>query len=1035
MGGWGCGRCGGANPDGTAFCGHCGSPAATAEASSRPLGEHRTITALFADISGFTSLSETLDADDLHSIIAPLIARMAAIGERYGGSVAKYAGDALLVFFGAPVALEDHAVRALLVAGELHAELARAAEDLGPDAAGLELHVGVNTGSVVAGLFGDESRPDYSILGDAVNLAQRLEAAAPNGETYVGETTYLAAGDRFELESVGELTVKGKREPVKAWRLLGNRALSTLVDHHPSSLFGRDRELTAARRVLDGVRAGGGAALAICGEPGIGKSRLSVAVRSHADDLGLGWMTARCVSYGAGVPYFPILDLLREVHGIRLDDAPHVAAARLVADPDTASVPDAAATMSRALGLPTPPGTTDLGDIDPEIFRRDLHRALIAWLAARSRRQPTVLVVEDVHWADVATCSLLEEVAEAARDLPLCLLATGRPEGAGFLNDLTMRAGPQRSAALALGPLDEAGTAALATEVLGGTLSQALLPELLGRTSGNPFFVRELLAALVDAGAVAPGPDGWRVSDGHDLEAAPATIEGVLAARIDRLPASAALLLQQAAAIGRRVPLALLEGVASDDVVDVGGALTRLVEAGFLEPAAADERSDLGDEDVYVFHHALVVDVAYGRLLRRDRRQLHRRVAQAAEELWGSGDDVLDRLAHHLWLARAGVKAIEVLTRAGERSRRLFANEAAILQLERAIELAEGNPRAEGRLGTLCLELAAVEELTGRYDGALQHYGQARDRTGDAQAWRGMASVLRATGDAAAALDVLDGASLQLHPVPASLWLERARVMAAEGDFAKAAEAAGAGLAVAPPSSRDEAELLIQLLRADQASGDLDQALEHGERAWAVFAERGDLLGEVTAGRAVGLVLAELGRLDDAVANLERALRLAERLGSVDEIAGCLVNLSIAEKERGNLDVAVAHDRRAIEELQRVGHAFGVAICRVNLADKLLLCGELEEAAASCEMGLSLARSNGDAWLIAEAIDTAAAIALARDQLDEAAELAEDAAARFLKLGSEPTAARSFATAAEAWSRKGEQARAEKARARSGTLR
>ena len=294
---WTCPECSAGNPSGTRFCGYCGSkagptssPAAAPEGASahaprlsspdarassdESVEERRLVSAVFADLAGFTALADRLDADELHEIIGPLISRLAAVAEYLGGYVAKYAGDALLVIFGAPVALEDHAVRAVMVALRMHAELAGALPELSPEASGLRLHVGVNSGRVVAGMFGGEVR-DYSILGDTVNLAQRLESVAPPGETYVGELTYGLTRGRFDFAPLGELTLKGKERSVRGWRLLGERveqAEEAAARGGVRSLVGRERELATVSHLVEGVSEGRGALLLVTGDAGIGKS-------------------------------------------------------------------------------------------------------------------------------------------------------------------------------------------------------------------------------------------------------------------------------------------------------------------------------------------------------------------------------------------------------------------------------------------------------------------------------------------------------------------------------------------------------------------------------------------------------------------------------------------------------------------------------------------------------------------------------------------------------------------------------------------
>src|SRR4051812_43988754 len=359
---WSCASCGGENPGGTRFCGHCGAAAATA-AGSAPAApteqanaqgaqvsdtlrsfvagqvadrlmetggelpeERRLITALFADVSGFTALADRLDPEQLLEVIDPVISALSSVVGRYDGYVEKFAGDALMALFGAPVAHEDDAVRALHVALEMHRELARVVTELDHDAE-LTLHVGINSGHGIARILGSEARMDYAVLGDAVILAQRLESAAPPGETYVSETTVHLTSDEFEFAPVGDLTLKGKAEPVPAWRLVGPRAADYVVEQ--GALIGRDRELELVDDVLADLRSGQGGVLLITGEAGIGKSRLLSTTLKRAGAARARILHARCLSYGAGVPYWPYVDLVRRETGLQSDEAPVDTRARL----------------------------------------------------------------------------------------------------------------------------------------------------------------------------------------------------------------------------------------------------------------------------------------------------------------------------------------------------------------------------------------------------------------------------------------------------------------------------------------------------------------------------------------------------------------------------------------------------------------------------------------------------------------------------------------------------------------------------------
>jgi class 3 adenylate cyclase len=649
--GWGCKVCGGTNPAGTRFCGHCGR-AAPAEASATPesvvvgrIGERlsqfggdpgyerRLVTALFADVSGFTSLADRLDPEELLEVIDPVIAALGAVVKKYEGYIEKFAGDALLALYGAPVAHEDDAVRAVLTAIEMHRELQRVAGEL-PHEVDLSLHVGVNSGHGIGRILESSARTDYAVLGDCVILAQRLESAAPRGETFVSALTVELTSDRFDFESVGKLTLKGKTTPVPAWRLIGERRDGLGRRERASRrLIGRDDEHTELGRVFSSLADGRGGVVAVTGDAGVGKSRLAQEMRAESGEI--RWLVGRCLPYGADLAYWPYAQLIREVAGIRPEDGPeHAAKAAEAAFP---TVPHAVPYVLRLLGLPVA-ADDDVVRLEPEEFHRRLHGVLGAWLAALAAEQPTVIVLEDVHWADRSTIELTASLRGLTTTLPLVLYLIGRPEARPVVAEVAAEA-----LVVELGPLAERHVEQFLESILDGSPPRTLAGTVHAHTGGNPFFVEELVRSMQETDALERVNGVWRLRPGWEPDELPPNVEGVLGARIDLLPVETAAVLQSASVIGRRIRLPLLRALERDQT-RVDAAVDRLVQAGFLD--ALDEDGETG----LVFHHALVQDVAYSTLLRRTRRTLHLRVAETAERMYGDGDDTIDLLARHLYL-------------------------------------------------------------------------------------------------------------------------------------------------------------------------------------------------------------------------------------------------------------------------------------------------------------------------------------------------------------------------------------------------
>ena len=1035
MASWTCSSCGGENPEGMRFCGHCGTAVAEAPADisetlrsfvAQPVAERlveaggdlpeerRLITALFADVSGFTSLADRLDPEELLEVIDPVIGGLSTIVGRYGGYVEKFAGDALLALFGAPVSHEDDAERALLVALEMHRELARLCREL-PYHAELTLHCGINSGHGIARILGSEARMDYAVLGDSVILAQRLESAAPKGETYVSELTHRLTSHRFEFEPVGELELKGKSEPVPAWRLL-RELPAALVDDVQPSLVGRERELAA---IAAAIESSDSRLLAVTGEPGVGKTRLTEAARRQAEEADLVWLQTRCLSYGVGLAYWPYAELLRTTAGIERqpeEDAATEALGRSVGDASWVAY------FSRLLGLPVL--DEGVAALEPDAFRRGLHHAFSSWLGTLAADRRVVLALEDVHWADPSSLELTAELARA-ENASIVLYLTGRPEAEQALIELGLD-----TRILRVEPFDESGVAELVRAALDAPAPPGLVPWVLERTSGNPFFVGELVRALRDQHILVAEEGHWTLVPGWEQGEIPPTVEGLLASRIDLLPRPAADLLQTASVIGRIVRVPLLSAVRQD--LDPARELEVLLARGFLDRVPAD------GEETLAFHHALVQDVAYARLLRRQRRDLHRQVADVAEAMYGSGDDVVDLLARHLYLGEAGAKAIDYLVRAGERALGLYANEEAIVHFGRAAELADREPDENERRLEIQLALADLHDLVGRYDEAVRLYELARDASSDIRAWRGLSAAHRKRGEYEDALAVIDEgirteslAGVDLTP----LWLEQGTTLSAAGHVESAIDVLQLGLSVAaargePPSG----ELLARLARAELMCGRSDEALRHALDAQAGFETKGDQRALSGALRLLGDVYTTLGRPEEAVETLERGLELAERVGNVEELGGCLINLGLAKLAQRDYDAAVVCNERAIAEFERIGHGSGRALGYSNLAWVLANKGDYDDAERYCALAIEVAEAIGHRLVVAETTDTMAFIGLRRGTPGEAAARAEEAARLFLELGASPKAAQSLELAAKAWDAAKEEGRARETRSRARAL-
>ena len=1036
------------------FCGHCGSPLQDAPAAGperetvetrvnaalksfvseqvaeriteeggRPAEERRLVTALFADLSGFTPLADKLDPEELLEVIDPIINRLTDIVGRYEGYVDKFAGDALLAFFGAPVAHEDDAERALLVAWEMHRELAQLIPALPEDARGLTLHAGVNTGHVIARVLGTEVRMDYSVLGDAVILAQRLESAAPAGSTYVGELTHTLTQESFEFESVGDLTLKGKAEPVPAWQLLGPR--TTRLRLTAPRFVGRRKELETARLVLDHASEGGGAVVTVSGEPGVGKTRLTSEIHAHARPRGFMWLTGRCLSYGSAIAYWPFADLFRSFFGIGPDEPHGSALPRVRSMLAELSVDEAVPYLARLLGLPAP----ELEHLDPETYRRRLHENVVAVLQATAERTPLVLAIEDLHWGDASSITLVTEIAGLLSAQPIVLYLTARTEAVPVLVEIASGTPDVMRHVFRLERFAQSEIEELVSVLLEGDAPPEVVQAISDRSAGNPFFAEEILRVMKDSGHITLTPSGWRAQR-LDAASLPPTVEGVLSSRIDLLPRSAATVLQKASVIGRRVRVPILRRL-EPPPIHLDSELDTLIERGYLE-------IELGGDEV-VFHHALVQEVAYSRLLRKQKRELHRAVAVVAEELYGADDDTIDLLARHLYLGQAGSKATDYLVRAGDRSKRLFANEEAILHYSHAAELARAEDGSEReRLNEILLQLGDLHEIRGQYEAASTLYEEVRSAGVEVRAWRGLASSLRNQSRYAEVHDLIEEAFTTQgfsDEERAALWLEKGWTLVREGRFEESEEPFREGLrALGGKKDLLAAELMLQLAGTETALGQLEQGLTDANAAIEIFERERSIRGQTSAMRILGDAYRELGRYEEAAAALTRGIGLAEQTGSVEEIGGCLINLARVEMERGNVSEAIECNRRAAERFEEIGHPVGTAISYANLAEFLATRGDMDEAYEVATKARDIGVEIEAPFVVADAQRALALVHVDRDEHAKAAELAEKAAEIQLEIGFAAEAAASLELASAALEEAGERERALELRSRAQSI-
>jgi class 3 adenylate cyclase/tetratricopeptide (TPR) repeat protein len=664
-----CVRCRTENAPGHKFCKQCGEPLAplperapgtTMFASPQSYtpkylaeriltsrsaleGERKEVTILFCDVVESSLLAERLDPEAMHQLMDRVLRLMAEAVHRYEGTVNQFLGDGLMALFGAPLALEEHALRAVLAALMIQ-ETIRAYSGELKSRYDVELRVrlGLNSGLVVVGRIGDDLRMDYTAVGDATNVAARLQSLAEPGTILMSRATHRLVEGYIHSEPLGPVPVKGRREPVPLYRVTGRQRrrsrLEVSVERGLTPLVGRERELALLHGRLARAREGRGQVVGIVGEPGVGKSRLLYELRKSLDDDRFVWLEGNCVAYGQNTPYLPILEILRASFQVEGGDSALQIREKLrqgvyALDSTLAGL---VPYLEELLGLPTEDET--LTHLPPYLKQWKTFEALRVVMAAESQRRPQVIVIEDLHWLDKTSEDYLAYFVDSLVGMPVLLLTTHRPGYAGHWAAKTYYA------QIALDRLTPSEVEGLLGVLLGTDARLEPLKRLLHeRTEGNPFFLEESVRMLIESQAVVGAPGAYRPAGPLQTLQVPATVQAVLAARIDRLREAEKQLLYTAAVIGKQVPLALLQAVADQPEEQLQRGLARLQAAEFLYNLGVFPQVH------YAFTHALTHEVAYGSLLQERRRSLHARVINAIETVYADRlVEWYDQLAHHV---------------------------------------------------------------------------------------------------------------------------------------------------------------------------------------------------------------------------------------------------------------------------------------------------------------------------------------------------------------------------------------------------
>jgi class 3 adenylate cyclase/tetratricopeptide (TPR) repeat protein len=942
-------------------------------------GEHKDVTVFFADVKGSTELIANLATDDARQLLDPVLELMIAAVHAFQGTVNQIMGDGIMALFGAPLAQEDHAIRACHAALKCQESVRKYAEKLRVTSrTDLQVRIGLHSGEVLVRAIKNDLRLDYSAVGQTAHLASRMEQMASPGTTYMTSSTLERVAGLFDVREVGAVPVRGFAAPVSTYELvagredhIGHRRLRAVGEL--ARFTGRAVEMAALERAVTAAEASSGQMIALVGDPGVGKSRLAHELIA-SERLG-AWrlLEARSVSYGARTPYFPVVHLLRSYFGVAgeviSEDARTRISERLLA---TAAGTEVLEPILWLLGAST--GTTVWNNLDASEQRRRALEAIKRVVLHESRRQPVCILFEDIHWIDPESEQVIDSIAEVVPNARILLIITYRPDYHHSWGAKTFYT------QLRIDPFPPTTAVAFLDSILGGDPSLGDLKEMLvSRTQGNPFFLEESCRALIESGTLAGEQERFRLNTSIARHELPSSINGVIAARIDRLPPPAKELLQAAAVLGKNVSGSILARLANVGVGKLAARTRSLQQAEFLSETEVSPPA-------YTFRHALTHEVAYGTLPVARRKALHAKALEAIETLQTDElEEHTEELAHHAASGEIWHKAAHYYRQGGNQAAMRSAFSAAAARYRSAIAALTHLPPddrnnalhvdlrfalytallAQGDHQPIFTVLDEAEKLATLVDDKKR---LARVYGYQSMAYWWVADYERALIAGTRALGLareLKHHGLQGIALVALGWIYHSR-----GQFKLSIDSLSQMLEIYrkdPTSFRVlRGAPLLQVMALSWMSycegelGRSEQALQCAREAVQIAEEADHSWSRATAYRSLGLALLHAGQVGDAISVLERGLQLCESCGISSWANTTRWSLGYAKTVGGRAGEGLPLLQGAVKQAEAVGNLAQQSIRLAHLAEATCLAGEAEDAVSRGQSALQLARQHGE---------------------------------------------------------------------------